>query len=248
MVTSDYPFKDRYNVDDLRRLISFLRSEKGCQWDHEQTHESIRRNFIEEAYEACEAIDEKDTEHLKEELGDVLTQVVFHADIEADAGNFDLDDVADGVCKKLIFRHPHVFGNVTAADTKEILNNWDDIKRIEKNQPTVYSAMESVSKTLPSLWRSEKVQKKAAKAGADISPDQLELQLSGALAAFLNRRDESSLGTLLFYVTAAARQSDIDPEYALTSACEKFMELFKAAEESGSVLEGGIYSSFTDKS
>ena len=117
----DFQYKSFYDVDDLRRLVSVLRGEGGCPWDREQTHESIRRCMLEEAYEAAEAIDEKSTDHLREELGDVLLQVMFHSDIEADAGNFDLDQVADEECKKLILRHPHVFGDVQVSGADEVL-------------------------------------------------------------------------------------------------------------------------------
>lgn len=126
-----------------------------------QTHQSIRRNFLEEAYEVAEAIDEGDLDHLKEELGDVLLQVVFHSSIEEDAGRFDLDDVADGVCRKLIYRHPHVFGDVSVQSTDEILSNWEELKKKEKGQATQADAVDAVARTLPALWRAEKVQKKA---------------------------------------------------------------------------------------
>ena len=117
--------KKSFDCNDLVEIVRILRAPGGCQWDQAQTHESIRRNFLEEAYEVAEAIDEGSTEHLKEELGDVLLQVVFHSSIEQDAGHFDLNDVADGVCRKLIYRHPHVFGDVTVQSTDEILSNWE---------------------------------------------------------------------------------------------------------------------------
>ena len=121
----NFQYKDTYGVSDLVEIVRLLRAPGGCPWDAVQTHESIRRNFLEEAYEVAEAIDEASPEHLREELGDVLLQVVFHAGIEADAGRFDLDGVADGVCKKLIYRHPHVFGDVQVSDTGEVLSNWE---------------------------------------------------------------------------------------------------------------------------
>ncbi|MBQ1703543.1 MAG: nucleoside triphosphate pyrophosphohydrolase, partial [Oscillospiraceae bacterium] len=116
----DFEFKPCYNVEDLRALVKALRSEGGCPWDREQTHESIRRDFIEEVCEAVEAINEGNIEHLREELGDVLFQVAFHAELEEEKGNFDLDSVADGVVKKLILRHPHVFGEVTVSGSEEL--------------------------------------------------------------------------------------------------------------------------------
>ena len=126
----DFLFKECYSVDDLVEIVSLLRSENGCPWDKEQTHKSIRKDFIEEVCEVCEAIDEDDSDMLREELGDVLLQVVFHTGIETEAGNFTLDDVADGICKKLILRHPHVFGDIKVSNTSEVLENWNNIKQV----------------------------------------------------------------------------------------------------------------------
>ena len=159
----DFEIKDCYKFDDLLRIMEILRAPDGCMWDREQDHHSIRRNFIEETYEVCEAIDDEDTEHMKEELGDVLLQVVFHTQMEKEKGTFDIDDVADGICKKLIFRHPHIFGNVEVASSEEVLRNWDDLKRKEKHQETDTQALESVAKSLPSLIRAEKLQQKNQK-------------------------------------------------------------------------------------
>ena len=143
--------KDKYDFEDLLRIMEILRAPDGCMWDREQDHQSIRRNFIEETYEVCEAIDEQDAEHLKEELGDVLLQVVFHTQMEKEKGVFDIGDVADGVCKKLIFRHPHIFGTVEVGSSEEILRNWDALKRVEKHQETDTSALDSVARSLPGL-------------------------------------------------------------------------------------------------
>ncbi len=142
----DFQKKEQYNFNDLLRIMEILRAPDGCMWDREQDHRSIRRNFIEETYEVCEAIDEEDTEHLKEELGDVLLQVVFHTQMEKEKGVFDINDVADGICKKLIYRHPHIFGDVKVGSSEEILSNWDDLKRKEKHQETDTSALASVAK------------------------------------------------------------------------------------------------------
>ena len=145
----DFQYKDSYNVKDLEEIVRILRAPGGCPWDAEQTHQSIRRNFLEEAYEAVEAIDEDSPEHLKEELGDVLLQVVMHARMEQEAGRFDLDGVADGICKKLIYRHPHVFGDVAVSGTGEVLSNWEELKRKEKGQATNTDALEAVARSLP---------------------------------------------------------------------------------------------------
>ena len=156
----DFLCKESYDLRDFVALITFLRSPDGCPWDQVQTHESIRRNFLEETYEACEAIDAGDTAHLKEELGDVLMQVLFHTDIERAAGHFDIDDVADAACKKLVYRHPHVFRR-DEPDAPD----WDTIKQRERAQTTTAEAMDSVARSLPALWRCEKIQAKAAKTG-----------------------------------------------------------------------------------
>ncbi len=236
----DFEYKSHYNVADLKEIIALLRSENGCPWDQVQTHESIRRNLLEEAYEAAEAIDEKSIPHLLEELGDVLTQVVFHADIEEKLGNFDLDDVADGVCKKLILRHPHVFGDISVKNCDEVLSNWDDIKRVEKHQATVTDSLEAVAKSLPSLWRAEKVQKKAAKVGFDWPDINGAMdKLNEELGEFKEAVDtgvgaEEELGDLLFSAVNVARFLKIDPEEALHKACSKFTLRFKLLEEEAS--------------
>ena len=235
----NFESKSRYDVYDLERLIALLRAPGGCPWDAEQTHESLRRNMLEEAYEAVEAIDERDADHLKEELGDVLTQVIFHADIEREAGSFRLDDVADGVCRKLIFRHPHVFGDREAGTAGDVLELWDDVKRQEKHQETVTDALRSVARSLPALWRAEKLQKKAGKAvdgsrldvwdAMDLMADRL-YDLSAVLSDEEDGDPEEALGDLLFAVVLAARMTGTDPENALTKASDRFTERFSAAE------------------
>ena len=225
----DFEQKDKYSVADLLRIMEILRAPDGCMWDRAQDHHSIRQNFIEETYEVCEAIDDEDTEHLKEELGDVLLQVVFHAQMEKEKGVFDMDDVADGICKKLIFRHPHIFGDVTVGSTDEILSNWDDLKRKEKKQETDTSTLESVSKSLPSLIRAQKLQKKAAKVGfdwPDVSGalDKVEEELAEVRAAIGGDGDvEEEIGDLIFAVTNVSRFVKVDSERAAerpaTSSC-----------------------------
>jgi len=242
----DFESKSKYDVSDMRRLIAVLRGPGGCPWDAEQTHESIRRNFLEEAYEAVEAIDECSTEHLCEELGDVLMQVMFHAGIEEDAGRFDLDGVADMACKKLILRHPHVFGDVTVSGSEEVLKNWDEIKRVEKSQSTVTDSIEAVAKSLPSLWRAEKIQKKASKVGfdwedADGAMDKLAEELTELSSAMCDGENiAEELGDLLFSAVNVARLSGIDPEQALHDACNKFTARFaymeRAAAKAGQDL------------
>ncbi|MDR2502258.1 MAG: nucleoside triphosphate pyrophosphohydrolase [Oscillospiraceae bacterium] len=233
---------EKYGVDGLRRIVTLLRGEGGCQWDKEQTHESIRRNFIEEAYEVAEAIDEKSPEHLREELGDVLLQVIFHSSIEEDAGRFDLDDVADGSVRKLLYRHPHVFGDAEVSGTDEILANWDELKKREKSHETVTDSMNAVARSLPALWRAEKVRKKAAKAGFDFKDaraaiahlrDKLD-KLERAAAAGETDTAERELGDVLFSAVNVARKLGQDPEAALGAATDRFIARFDAAEAAAS--------------
>lgn len=233
----DFKSKKSYAVSDLVDIVRLLRAPGGCPWDREQDHHSLRRNLLEEAYEAAEAIDEENPVHLQEELGDVLLQVVMHAQMEQEQGGFTLDDVADGICKKLIYRHPHVFGNECVADSGEVLQNWDVLKRSEKGQQTTAEAVEAVARSLPSLWRAEKIQKKAAKAGFDW-PD-----ISGAFEKLTEETDElreavhsgtnieEELGDLLFSAVNVARFVRADPEAALASACDKFSRRFRLVEE-----------------
>ena len=230
--------KCSYNCQDLREIVQILRHPGGCPWDMEQTHQSIRRNLLEETYEAAEAIDNGDTDALKEELGDVLLQVMFHASIEEDAGAFDLDDVADGVCKKLIYRHPHVFGNVTVDSTVEVLSNWEELKKKEKHQDTQADAVDAVARTLPALWRAEKMKKKAAKTGfdwRDVSGalDKLSEELDELKAAALegNGDPAEELGDLLLAAVSVGRFLNADPEDALHAACDKFSARFRKTEE-----------------
>ena len=228
--------KDAYDVEDLRQIVKILRAPGGCPWDQEQTHESIRRNFIEEAYEVAEAIDEGSPAHLKEELGDVLLQVLFHASIEEDAGRFDLDDVADGICRKLIFRHPHVFGEGHAETVGQVLTSWEELKRREKGQTTYADTLRGVARNLPGLWRAEKLQSKAEKAGfewpdAGAAMDKLceEMEeLKSAVAENTNVKEE--LGDLLFAAVKIARFFRIDAEEALAETCEKFIRRFAGVE------------------
>lgn len=235
----DFVYKSFYNLDDFRKIIEILRAPGGCPWDIEQTHESIRRNLLEEAYEVCEAIDENDPEHLKEELGDLMMQVLFHSRIEEEKGVFDVDAVADAAVKKLIFRHPHVFGEVSVSGSGEVLENWDELKRREKSQATVTKTMDDVAESLPALWRAEKIQKKARKVGFDwpeVSGAEEKLseerqELSEALQSGDRARITEELGDLLFSAVNVARLVGVDPEQALHQSCDKFIRRFAFIEE-----------------
>ena len=233
----DFEYKDSYDIRDLAKIVAILRAPGGCPWDREQTHRSIRENMLEEAYEACEAIDQDDPDHLKEELGDVLLQVTLHAQMEEESGRFTLDDVADGICKKLIFRHPHVFGDVNAENVGQALDTWDAMKRVEKSQTTYTDTLDSVARSLPALWRAEKVQKKAKKAGFDWpdaqgAVDKLSeetVELKAAMAGDGDVAEE--LGDLLFACVNVARFLSVQPEEALTAATDKFIARFALVED-----------------
>ena len=232
-----FQFKQSYKLADLLAIVAQLRCpEGGCPWDLAQTHESIRQNFIEETYEAVDAIDQKDTQMLKEELGDVLLQVALHSEMEAEQGSFCFDDVCDGICKKLILRHPHVFGEVQAATTEQVLRNWDEIKKAEKGQKTGADAVLAVPLSLPALMRAQKVQKRAGKAGADIASPGEALSLLTACTAGLKPSLDAGegvrqqLGEALFYTVALCRLCGADAEEELTRATDSFTAAFIEAE------------------
>ena len=227
-----FPEKEKYTVEDLRQLVTLLRSPEGCPWDREQTHESIRRNLIEEAYEAAEAIDENDREHLIEELGDVLLQVLFHADMEEELGNFNLEDVTDGTCRKLLRRHPHVFAPEPNPGVEATLATWEAVKRTERKDSTVTGSLEAVSKTLPALWRADKLQSKAGKAGYTLASrgDIAAMLRSAADRLDAGTGDRSLVGPLLFSLVRLAQITEVDPEDALNEENAAFIRRFKTYE------------------
>ncbi len=234
----EFELKSKYGIDDLREIIGLLRSENGCPWDREQTHESIRKSLIEETYEVIEAINKKDDGLLTEELGDVLLQVVFHSQIAKEDGRFDFDDVCDGVCKKMIERHPHVFGNVNVGSSAEVLVNWEKIKSDSKNRKTQTDKMLSVPRELPALMRSAKIQEKASKVGFDWDSvegafDKLDEEISELKSAFESSDSENILeemGDLLFSAVNVSRFMKVDPEEALTVSADKFLKRFSVVE------------------
>lgn len=234
-----FVFKDKYNIDDLLEIVAILRSENGCPWDKVQTHETIRKDFIEEVYEVIEAIDLKDTNLLKEELGDVLLNIVFHAQIETENQNFTFDDVCNDICQKMIIRHPHVFGDVSANTTEKVLNNWDKIKMDTKGQTTYTETLESVAKSLPALMRAEKVGKRASKSNFDfpntnetLKSVQSELKELEQAIKINNQKDiYEEFGDLLFACTNLARKLGIDSERSLYDATDKFTKRFAKVEE-----------------
>lgn len=237
----------RYGTAELKAVVERLRAPGGCPWDREQTHESLRGGLVEECYEVLDAIEREDDDALCEELGDVLLQIALHAVIAEEQGRFSDRDVSTGIVKKLIYRHPHVFGSVRADTPEEVLKNWDKLKMTEKHQKTVTDTMNSIPHGFPALIRSRKVQKKAAGVGFD---------WDGAESAFFKIGEETEelhaamqsgegveeeLGDLLFAVVNVARLLHLDPEFALRGATDKFIDRFSKMEalavERGTPLE-----------
>lgn len=241
----DFEIKDSYNINDLIRLITVLRSPGGCPWDMKQTHESIKKNFIEETYEVIEAINKKDVAGLREELGDVLLQIMLHCEMEREKATFDFSDVVDELCKKLVERHPHVFGNKTAANSAEALDRWDEIKLKTKGMKKQSESMLKVPREFPALMRAQKVQQKAAKAGFDWSSSDGAFQklqeeineLKIALSENNKAHIDEEFGDVLFSCVNVARFIGADSEEALTGATDKFIGRYlvveKLAEERG---------------
>ena len=222
------------NLERLIEIIEILRSENGCKWDREQTHATLRRNMLEEAYEAVDAIDDNDAKHLKEELGDVLLQVVLHSQIAKEEKTFDIEDVAKGISDKLIHRHPHVFGDVKVSSTDEILDNWEKLKKEEKPHRT--SIMDGISKSQAALMSAQKISKKAVGVGFEW-PNEESLydcvysEIKEFKEAKTQEEKEDELGDILFAVVNLARWNKIDAEQALITANRKFVSRFKAMEQ-----------------
>ena len=229
--------KPRYDYNDLLEIVRLLRSTEGCPWDRVQTHQSIRRGLLEEAYEAAEAIDTEDTALLREELGDVLMQVVFHADIEKDAGRFTMDDVCDGVVKKLLFRHPHVFGDVKADTAGQVSENWEQLKLKEKDGNK--SVLSGVPAALPSLIKAYRIQDKARNVGFDweereqvwdkVKEEIAEFQVE--VANMDKDKAEAEFGDVMFSLINAARLYKINPDNALERTNQKFIRRFNYLED-----------------
>ena len=235
--------KERYGWEDLLTIMHLLRAPGGCPWDREQTHQSIRRNFLEETYEALDAIDRDDVPGMKEELGDVLLQVVFHAVMEEERGRFTPDDVVDGIAQKLVFRHAHVFGTAQASDSAQALEGWEAQKKLEKGYASPADAVEAVPHTLPALWRAEKIVSRSVKAGFNwdsitgaldkLDEESAELRQAvdagGAVDSPHGVREE--IGDALFILCKIAQMSGVDPEDALHRSCDKFQTRFRGVTE-----------------
>lgn len=227
-------------VKRLIDVITVLRNPGGCPWDREQTHDSLKKPMIEEAYEVIQAIENKDDANLREELGDVLLQVVFHANIAREEGRFNMADIANEECEKMIRRHPHVFGDVeNNLTSKQVLSNWEDIKKLEKKNKSQTESMESIPRGLPALYRADKVQAKAAKVGFDwddvsgayekVKEELLEVQ--DAKKNLTQDKVAEEVGDLLFAAVNVARMLEVDPEEALNATSEKFIRRFAYVEK-----------------
>ena len=234
----EFEIKNRYGFDDLVRIITALRSPDGCPWDREQTHESIKANFIEETYEVVEAINKQSVAGLREELGDVLMQIARHSEMESEKGNFDINDVVDELVKKLVFRHPHVFGDVVANDCEQALDSWNNAKSQEKGIKSKTQSMLRVPRELPALMRAQKVQHKASEVGFDWQSvegamDKLYEEAEELKIAISNgsgKDIEDEFGDVLFSCVNISRFLKIDSEEALTGATDKFMNRFAEVE------------------
>lgn len=238
MLKNELVSKKEYGFDDLINIMIVLRSEDGCPWDREQTHESIRNDFIEETYEVIEAIDTADPVLLREELGDVMLQIVFHSRISEENGGFDIKDVCSDICKKLIHRHPHVFGelDVKPANGTEVLAVWNQIKSDEKQRLTVTDKLKAIPPMLPALMRAQKVGKKAKCFDFDSYESVREklaeeiAEVDAAYAANDAASMEEELGDLLLTVTSMARKMGVNSEEALKKATDKFISRFEKLE------------------
>ncbi|MDS0525302.1 nucleoside triphosphate pyrophosphohydrolase [Clostridium sp. SHJSY1] len=231
--------ENKKDVYDLINIIDILRGENGCPWDREQTHDSIKSAIIEESYEVYDAIINEDDNALIEELGDVLLQVIFHSVIGKEDGYFNFGDVIQGICDKMIYRHPHVFGDLSAETSKDVLNNWDELKKKEKNFNTLTEELKGIAKSLPALVRANKVQNKAKKVGFDFKNvdeaiEKVKEELNEVLSVYKSENKAKiteEVGDLIFSCVNICRFLEIDSEEALNFTIEKFINRFNYIEE-----------------
>lgn len=232
------PQSRRFTFEEFKNIIAQLRAENGCPWDRKQTHDSLRDCMLEEAYEAVDAIDNHDTENLKEELGDILLQVYMHAQISSETGEFEVEDVVDGIARKMLHRHPHVFGQAKADTPEAVLENWEAIKKKEKGHQSAKDGLCAVARALPANIRAQKVQKKAAAVGYDFSSiDEVKSkvyeelhELEEAMASGDVKEIDKEFGDVMFSMVNLARFLDINAENSLTNATEKFINRLGSAE------------------
>lgn len=217
----------KHDFESLLQLVEVLRSPEGCVWDREQTHESIRSDIIEETYEVIEAIDKADTALLREELGDVMFQVMFHSRIEEERGGFTVDDVIGDIVDKMVLRHPHVFGDVDVENSAQVLDNWEKIKKVEKQRVTVRENMQSVPRQLPSLMRAKKIIKKARKDGYEFDSDEAISAKLGVIADSVktaDTADRQNLACELVFLASVLAGDSSDLEKMLGERVDEFIE------------------------
>ncbi|MGI5849489.1 MAG: nucleoside triphosphate pyrophosphohydrolase [Christensenellales bacterium] len=245
--------KQRYTFSDLVSIMDMLRSRNGCPWDNEQTHQSLKRYLIEESYEVLEAIDNDDIDALYDELGDVLLQVVFHAKVASQCGEFDITDITTAICKKMISRHVHIFGSVMADTPKDVIQSWEKIKKNEKGQQSQTEVLKDIPKNLPALMRSEKVQNKAAHVGFDFryvseAINKLKEEIAEVEVDMGNSEKRlEECGDLLFSAVNVSRLAGVEPESALHKATDKFIERFSQVERIASTENVDMHTCGIDK-
>lgn len=227
---SDFTVKDKYDFEDLLLVMRRLTAPDGCPWDKAQTHDSIRINMIEEAYETVDAITRRDIPNMREELGDVLLQVVFHCDMAEREGEFTLADVIDDLVKKLVFRHPHVFGEIKASDAAEALTSWENAKAVEKNYSTLSEQLARIPSGFPALLKSQKLYKKCKKSGLNLDNSVLPGKINGILSDGVNAENA---GEFLFAAASLCSEKGVDPEVVLNDYAEDFRRRAEKADEDG---------------
>lgn len=240
--------KGKKDIHDLMAVIEVLRGENGCPWDKEQTHDSIKKDIVEESYEVLDAIDNENVEGIIEELGDVLFQVLFHASLGREEEEFSLLDITDGISNKMIYRHPHVFGNTSVNSTEEVLVNWDELKKNEKNFESLSDELTGVAKALPALIRAKKIQKKAKKVGFDWDDvsgafDKVKEELNEVIDVYKEgkvSRIKEEIGDLLFSCVNVSRFLSVDPEEALNLTTDKFINRFSYIERRAKELSSNL--------
>ncbi len=228
--------ENKYTIDDLIKIVEKLRGEGGCPWDIEQTHQSIKHSIIEEGYELIETLDAGDWVKAADESGDLLLQIVFHAQIGKEKGEYSMDDVYKAVCEKMVHRHPHVFGDDKVKDSEEVLDNWSKIKRDDRGQKTISQDMAAVSSSLPSLMRAQKIQGKAEKGGYVFSePSVASETVCNLIDVMANNTDkevaEKYVGKMLFEVVSIAKKYGVDAETALNKHTEAFIHEYSKYEK-----------------
>ena len=230
--------KESYDCNDLIKIVGILRSPEGCPWDRAQDHHTIRNNFLEEAYEAVEAIDLESSALLREELGDVLLQIALHSQMEAEQGHFDFNDVCTGICRKMIGRHPHIFGSEHAANAAEAAQNWEQQKRKEKGLYSLEDRLRQVSGALPALMRAQKLISRAAASGCFEDPNDGMLRNCLEDALLADETDAQSWSRLLFLVCERMERLGISAEEALSRESDRMIECFLEMQHSEKPTEG----------